>query len=262
VRDHAIRLLLFRQYAHIEKNMELRMRWNRFASVAFALGMALFSSSLGSAQTWLSEPGSVGTDTAKVGVASLKLPPGQWQKVSEITDIPQQFGGESLRIHREWLAQISGSQIASLIFVSSNITHSTKGWRADVQCNRRNVVFYSNDSENDRNYDCLMVNHRVIELGDNPSEFWISTLKRLDQLGKYPHQMICSNFAMASGTRLDFINVAVCVNPTLAGFPDPAGQTWARSDWNKIRITPDRQAYIDKVAAWARKYHDTVANSF
>jgi hypothetical protein len=154
------------------------------------------------------------------------------------------------------------SNYIATIFVKSNETRSSGGWSADRQCSRRDVVFFSNASEMDRFYDCMMVNHLMMTLGDNPNDFWLSTYNKLNSMGKLAHPMICSIFSKASSSRLDFITVDVCVNPTLAGFADNPGQSWADSSWNRVRITPDRQAFIKTVATWAHAYHEMVANAW
>ncbi len=214
------------------------------------------------AQSWLYTPGVLGTATVAVGHATLKLPPGDWAPVSERTANPVQNGGQSLDMQTKWLAQTSDGHLVAMVAVSSNITRSAAGWRADAQCRRRDVVFFANASETNKNFDCMMVNHEMMQLGDNPSDFWATTLAKLKSMGSVPNTMLCAQFALASGSRLDFLDVRVCVNPVLAGLPDDAGHSWAGSDWNKHNIAADHRAFVSRMMAWAIAYRQTVANAF
>ena len=214
------------------------------------------------AQNWMFNPTAPSGNSVAVGRATLLLPPGDWAQVSEIVDDPLQMGGQSLYIETKWLAQVTSGQLAATLSVRSNLTRSNRGWRRDKQCLRHDTIYFSNQSESDSNFDCMLVANRLFYFGDNPTEYWVKTFDKLTALGKVPHLMVCAMFSMASRSRLDFISVQACFNPALAGFADNPTQNLATTDWNKRRISPDRRAYVDRIIAWAQSYHNRVADAF
>ncbi len=236
----------------------------RALSVAatFALFGFLLCTRPARSQEWLGSPGAPGGTIVTVGHATVRLPPGDWQPMSQFTDVPQQAGGDSLAIETRWFAQRSRDQVAAIVSISSNQTRSPRGWSPDRICGARNVVFFENRSESSRNFDCLVVSHRLMEPGDNPSEASMARFEKMRAFGRVPHQMIAATFAQASGSRLDFVRLSIYFNPMLAGFVDDPGQTWLGSDWHQTRISADHLAFVDKVVRWARAYRDTVAGSF
>ena len=230
--------------------------------VLLLIGQLTTNPSVAGAQTWLATPDARSKATVVVGHATLTLPPGEWTAVSDAIDNPLQRGGQSLDIQTKWLAQTSGNQVVAIMSIRSNITHSSGKWGKDNQCRQRQALYISNPSESDGNFDCLLISKAIFSLGDNPTDFWVSTFDRLNALGKVPRTMICARFSMASRSRLDFIAVHVCVSPSYAGFPDDRARTVASGDWDKARITPDRQVFVDTLVAWAHSYHRTVADAF
>jgi len=64
---------------------------------------------------------------------------------------------------------------------------------------------------------------------------------------------------VASPDRSGYLVVWICFNPATAGFNSPGNVAWRQSEWHKDNATPDRVAYLNKVAAWARAYRPVVA---
>ena len=233
----------------------LRLGW-------LALVAAVLAATSARAQGWLDSPGVLGTQTVTVGHATVTLPPGTWKEIAAGDDTPLQQGGESLSISQKILVEVQDGRIAAAISVRSNETRSRWGWRAANQCAWRDRVWSDNASESNRNYDCMVVDHWLMKLGSNPSPIWEAAYDVAETFKGWPAPMVGVRFGLTSSSRLDFIDMTVLVDPGRYGQTSKPAASWNESDWHRNLITPAHRAFVEKVAAWARAYHATVANAF
>jgi len=104
----------------------------------------------------------------------------------------------------------------------------------------------------------MFVNHDMMGYQSVDDPLWGPARKAMASVGGLPRPMIYAWFNKAGHTGWDSVWVNVYFNPAVAGFTSSTGQ-WTDSEWHPNNATPDRVAYLNKVAAWARAYRAVVA---
>ncbi len=80
--------------------------------------VALLSALAGAAhaQSWLDQPGVVGSTTVELGNARVRLPPGEWRQVAETSFT---YKGEQIPIIERVFIQSEGQRVVALAYTRS-----------------------------------------------------------------------------------------------------------------------------------------------
>jgi hypothetical protein len=232
----------------------------RRALIAAAAAVLIAAAGPASAQSWLNSPGSVGATTVEVGHAKLTLPPGEWKLAAENTSMGR--GAKGLTYVNRVYYQVEGDRIAAMVGVRANATEKTGHnvlLGAPKQCDRHDV--FLNDDKNilQGTFDCMLVSHAMMTWGAT-DPLWGPARQAMAAVGGLPRPTVYAEFNKAGHSGWDSLVVQVFFNPAVAGFTSSTGQ-WADSEWHPNNATPDRVAYLNKVAVWARAYRAVVAKA-
>jgi hypothetical protein len=212
------------------------------------------------AQAWLDQPGVAGGQVIAIGSANVRLPPGQWLPAADTTG---SAGGAAIGLPEQIYLQTDGKRIVAVAYLRSNGKPAPNrfGFQTDKLCTRNDVFF--NDSRNvyPGQFDCLIVNHWMMSW-DAPPPVWQAAKERAAAYGGLPRPLVAASYYMASPDRSGFVAVNIYCNPAVAGFVSNPNVQWGQSEWHRNNAMPDRVAYLNKVATWARAYRTVIAASW
>jgi hypothetical protein len=224
---------------------------------------AIFTALAGAAraQAWLDQPGVAGTTVADLGEARIKLPPGDWKKLSDSSSL---YHAQTVPEVESVYIQTDGKRVVALAWVDGNGSASAfrKGYRPTGSCFRNDV--FLNDSNNlyPGQWDCLIVNHSMMTWTDSVPALWQKALDAMQPYGGVPRPMPYVQLAMASPSRNGYAVLQIMVNAEVSGFSSNPKATWNQSEWHKNNATPDRVAFLKKLAVWGEAYRPIFRNSW
>jgi hypothetical protein len=217
--------------------------------------------SVAHAQSWLDQPGTAGTTVVQVGEAKVTLPPGDWTQVAQTT---RTHAGDLIPLEQRIFIQTQGNQIAAVAYLTANgkPADTPKGFLPNRACFRDDV--FLNDSKDlyPGQFDCLIVNHDTLFWNHEPQPIWKAAIEAMKAFGGTPHPVLTVELFKASPSREGYASLWIGVNPALSGFKSTANIAWANSEWNKNNTTPDRVAFLKKLAAWGEAYRPVFGKSW
>ena len=214
------------------------------------------------AQSWLDQPGVAGTTVIDIGAAHIHLPPGDWVKVAE--DM-QTYKAERVTLAERVYVQTIDGKVSAVAYVSAN-SDAMKGMpnggiMANKDCFRDDVFMSSSLNVRAGQWDCMLVNHLFFRWASTP-QLWQQAKASVAEMGGLPDPAIYASFAEASPARDGYAVLRVIFNPALAGFTSDDAASWAASEWQKDRLSPQRKAYMERIAAWAAAYRPVFEESW
>jgi hypothetical protein len=230
---------------------------HRTARFALVLGL-LVPSIAARAQTWLGAPGTTGTQVAEVGDAKLKLPPGQWDLLSERGQGSNSHNGIDWR--SKLYLQVLDGKVAAIVVVGSNESapsgHRAR-WLVPTQCGLKASATLVVDARNvdtyGGTYDCLAIAF-IKPPTDAHDPLTGPLLQRAAVLGGLPDAMLFATFARTNGSLQNSIDVEIYVNPGTPGFV-------AAMRAAGIAGTVTAANALTAMTSWAGAYRDIVGRA-
>lgn len=207
------------------------------------------------AQAWLDQPGVAGSTVVDIGDVHIRLPPGEWRQAAE-------GNGSYQRI----FVQSDGKRVIVVAFVSVNTTgpgggNYNKGFYPLERCFQTDA--FLNDSQDlyPGQWDCLLVRPTMMDwVHQYPT--WQQASDSLRDLGGMPRPLISVTMAKAGPSTWGYAILRLLVNPAASGFTSNPNAASAQSEWHKDHLTPDRDAFLKKVATWAEAYRPIFRKSW
>jgi hypothetical protein len=213
------------------------------------------------AQSWLAQPGAVGTKIVDMGTSRVRLPPGEWQSIGEAKYV---YKDQNIPMIERIFLQTDGKRVIAMAYLKANESGNTfrKGFTVSPSCYRQDAFMNESHDLYRGEWDCMIVNHSMMQLEANAGPMWTTAAAAAKPLGGLPAPAPYAEFARASPSHRDFLIVRIYVNPEAANRKSDPLRTWSNSEWNKTNIAPDRASYLNKLATWSVSYRQVLSKSW
>jgi len=213
------------------------------------------------AQAWLDQPGVAGTTVVEIGEARIKLPPGEWKKLADASSV---YHSQTVPAVESVYVQSDGKRVIAVAYVNGNGSAAAfrKGYGPSGFCFRGDVFLNDSDNLYVGQWDCMIVNHASMVWADQVPRLWETALDGMKAYGGVPRPMIYVELGKASPSRNGYAVLEVFVNPEVSGFVSNPKASWDQSEWHRNNATPDRVAFLKKLAAWGEAYRPIFRNSW
>lgn len=198
------------------------------------------------AQAFLNQPP---TNFSRLRLTNMTVPvpPGDWREIGRDTD--RANSRASTTYTTVLLGLWENNTLVALLDVETNDAPSAfGGFNVPSICNRQDVLFIQADSPATNSYDCMVVNHTTFRPGTQTSQRWTRLYQTVEANRGMPRTTISVSYSI--GQNFNYLSYRLHLNPEASGFPR-SDQVWADNDWHRLRISPDRKAYVERVRNWA-----------
>ena len=179
------------------------------------------------------------------------LPPGEWVEFSRHAwtgnPISDRFSYEDVG-----LARVTPSGVDALVYLRTSNFDGGMGyvrtWGTNSACTRSDTHYAEVRSRDEREQECLLLNHVIRQPAENSSPVWADYAGlRRGRVGQFPTTLIATTFHLARGAGKSTLTYYFGVERH--GFAAQSA-SWAESPWHPSRADAPRLTIVQAYKGW------------
>ncbi|MBK9348201.1 MAG: hypothetical protein IPN06_18225 [Burkholderiales bacterium] len=163
--------------------------------------------------------------------------------------------GQAIPIGDVGLFQTENKKFVAVMWISATLGQGGSTRWLGEPCKRDDMLYKANIGKSVWEDNCVTINH-ISNYGNNPGGKDAELYALFVEQGISPPPTILQIKFTRNGTRGNFLNITLSVNPEVMGFARETEVAWGKNPWNKTMSfkDPAKKQFIDALGVWSLQF--------